>query len=85
MYVVLSFYFRLLLFEKAEHAFSNPRHVAIVVNFFFRDYVTFQIPLPTFAVRSLEALHRKKSPLALSLERLEVLMNITQKARAVSR
>ena len=49
------------------------RHSGIVVRFYYEDYVTFRIPLPSFARRALEELAARGSPHALPSQDLEAL------------
>lgn len=63
--------------SRLEEYYADPRHVSTVVNFFYRDYITFQIPLPAFAREALTKLAKDGSSDAMEPTRLEVLLNIT--------
>ena len=60
--------------DKVASAYADPRHVGIVVDFFFDDYVTFRIALPDFAKQAL--LRLRGTAHALDERRLRTLLAI---------
>ena len=61
---------------KTAAAYADPKHVGVVVNFFYDDYITFQLALPEYARRALLHLQRTVSPHALEEGRLARLLAI---------
>ena len=62
--------------EKLEQYYSDPQLVGIVTRFYYDDYVNFQIPLPSFARRTLDELAARRDPFAMPTEQLNVLAAI---------
>ena len=61
---------------RAVLKYSDPQLVGIVTRFYYDDYVTFQIPLPSFARRTLDQLAARRDPFAMPTEQLNVLAAI---------
>ena len=68
---------------KAAAAYADPKHVGVVVKFFYDDYITFQLALPEYARRALLHLQHTASPYALEAGRLEELLAIEGSAVGV--
>lgn len=52
--------------QRSEDFYTEPRMVGVVVNFFYTDYLTFQIKLPDFAHSALEHLSSSVTPTCTS-------------------
>eukprot|EP00588_Corethron_pennatum_P004651 CAMPEP_0194297556 /NCGR_PEP_ID=MMETSP0169-20130528/59200_1 /TAXON_ID=218684 /ORGANISM="Corethron pennatum, Strain L29A3" /LENGTH=267 /DNA_ID=CAMNT_0039047397 /DNA_START=236 /DNA_END=1036 /DNA_ORIENTATION=+ len=59
-----------------DHYGENPESISFVVDFYFEDYITFNIVPPNFAVDALKSLTEMHSPNKLSDEKLEKLLSI---------
>ena len=68
---------------RAAAAYADPKHVGVVVRFFYDDYITFQLALPEYARRALLHLQHTASPYALEAGRLGKLMAIEGSAVGV--
>lgn len=62
---------------KLVEYYSKPEYVGAVVDYFFDDYVLFQIPLQPFAYEALLELNSTSSEYRLPQERLRTLVGIT--------
>lgn len=62
---------------RLEDFYTELRMVGIVVNFFYTDYLTFQIKLPDFALSALEHLSSSGDPHALPPNKYDMLKRFT--------